>query len=196
MAPPIASPTISTGRKDAPVPGLSLLQLAQEILLRPVEIRLLVHFRASLARRHRQRADMHAIGLGALQQRDMLQIRRDRLERAHQIAQHVVVDGDLPRIAPAVDEIGLFIERGVDEMRRALQLRRDSHALRGIGKIEHDVAGTIEIARLAPRQRYNLRTTGCAEVPQRGIAHEPGGAGHHDFLACHFLELPPRVVGT
>ena len=59
------------GAQDAPVPGLALLQLAQKILLRPIEVRLLVHFRAAFARRHGERADVDAIGLGALQQRDM-----------------------------------------------------------------------------------------------------------------------------
>ena len=53
---------------------LALLQFAQKILLRPVEIRLLVHFRAALARRHRERADVDAIGLRALQQRDMAEL--------------------------------------------------------------------------------------------------------------------------
>ena len=95
---------------------LALLQVAQEILLRPVEIRLLVHFRAALARRHGERADVDAIGLGALQQRDMPKRRRNRLERRHQIAQHRVVDVDLLWIAPAVDQVRRLIERGVDEM--------------------------------------------------------------------------------
>jgi len=31
-------------------------------------------------------------------------------------------------------------------------------------------------------------------VPQRGVAHEPRGARHHDFLACHFLELPAVLL--
>ena len=81
-------------------------------------------------------------------------------------------------------------------MRRALQLRRDRRALRGIGEIERDMARTMEIAWLAPRQRHNFCTTGCAEVPQRRVAYEPCGARHHDLLVCHFLELPAVLLGT
>ncbi len=81
--------------QDAPVPGLPLLQLAQKVLLRPVEIRLLVHFRAAFPRRHGERTDMHAIGLGALQQRHVPERWRDRLERRHQVAQHRVIGSDL-----------------------------------------------------------------------------------------------------
>ena len=77
------------------MPALAVLQLAQEMLLLPVEVRLLVHLRAVFARRHGERADVHAIGLGALQQRDVAKLWRDRLERGHQIAQHQVVGADL-----------------------------------------------------------------------------------------------------
>jgi hypothetical protein len=48
-----------------------------------VEIRLFVHFGAALPRRHVKRADMHAMGFGALQQRDVV-VRRHR----HQVAEH------------------------------------------------------------------------------------------------------------
>ena len=72
---------------------------------------------------------MNAIGLGALQQRHVPKRRRRRLERRHQVAQHRVVDGDLARIAPAVDQVRRLIERGVDEMGRALQFGRGVPAL-------------------------------------------------------------------
>ena len=98
------------------MPGLALLQFAQKIFLSPVEVRLLVHFRAALARRHVERANVDAIRLRALQQRDMAERRRNRFERRHQIAQHQIVGSDLVRIAPAVDQVRCFIERGIDEM--------------------------------------------------------------------------------
>ena len=52
--------------QDRPGPVLAPLQGAQVVFLIPVEVRLLVHFRAIFPRRHRKRADMDAIGLGAL----------------------------------------------------------------------------------------------------------------------------------
>jgi hypothetical protein len=120
----------------------------------------------------------------------MLQCRRDRFERAHQVAQHMIVDRDLLLVAPAVDEIGLFIERRVDQMRGALELACHRGALRRVGEVERDVTRAVEIARLTPRQRHNLRAADCAEVPQGGVADETGGTGHYDFLVCHFIGLP------
>ena len=111
------------------MPRLALLQLAQKILLRPVKVRLLVHLGAAFACRHLERPDVGAIGLGALQQRDMPELRRDRLECGHQIAQHPVIDVDLLLIAPAVDEIRRLIERGVDQMGCTLQGGRCTRAL-------------------------------------------------------------------
>ena len=165
--------------------ALALLQPAQEVLLRPVEIRLLVHFRAAFPRRHRQRSNMHAIGLGTLQQRHMPQRWRHRLENRHQVAQHGVIGADLVWIAPAIDQVRRLIERGVDEVGRALQLRRRVLALGGIGQIDRDVTGAVELARLAPRQRDHLASAGSAEMPQGGASHQTGGAGDHNLLACH-----------
>ena len=137
--------------KDAPVPRLALLQFAQKILLRPVEIRLLVHFRAAFARRHRERAHVDAIRLGTLQQRNMAEPWRNRFERLHQIAQHHVVGSDLVWIAPAVDQIRRFIERGIDKMGCILQRSCGLRALRSIGQIDLNVAGAVELSRFAPR---------------------------------------------
>ena len=128
---------------------------------------------------------MDAIGLRALQQRDMAELRRDRLERRHQIAQHQIVGADLVRIAPAVDQVRRFIERGIDEMGCVLQRSCGLRALRRIGQIDRYVAGAMELARLAARQRYNFAAAGPAEVPQCGISHQPGRARDHYFLVGH-----------
>ena len=172
--------------QNAPVPGLALLQFAQKILLRPVEIRLLVHFRAAFARRHDERTDVNAIGLGALQQRDVPKLRRGRLERGHQVAQHQIVGADLVRIAPAVDQVRRFIERGIDEVGGALQFGGDAHALRRVGQVDRNVAGAVgaraACAATAPQPRIRQR----AEVPQGGISHQPGRARDHDLLVRPF----------
>ena len=186
--------------QNAPVPRLALLQLAQKILLRPVKIRLLVHFRAAFPRRHLERADMDAIGLGALQQRDMPELRRGRLERRHQVAQHRVIGVDLVLIAPAIDQIRRLIERGVDEMGCALQFGRCTRALGGIGQVDRDVTGAVELARLAPRQRDHLASAGAAEMPQGGVSHQPRGArddylfGHSHVLRCDLCLTRPALA--
>ncbi len=138
------------------MPGLASLQFAKEILLRPVKIRLLVHFRAALPRRHGQRTDVDAVGLGALQQRDVLERRRRRLQHRHQVAEHQIVGSDLAFIAPAIHQVRRLIERGIDEVGCALQLRRAARALRGVGQIHLNMAGAIKITRLSARQRDNL----------------------------------------
>jgi hypothetical protein len=59
--------------------------------------------------------------------------------------------------------------------------------LRGFGQVDLDVPGAEELARLAPRQRHNVASTGRAEVPQCGISHQSGRARDHHFLPCHAL---------
>ena len=167
------------------MPRLALLQFAQKILLRPVKVRLLVHFRAALARRHRERADVNAIGLGALQQCDMPELRRGRFERGHQIAQHQIVGADLVLIAPAVDQIRCLIERGINQVGGALQFGGGAQALRRIGQVDRNVPGAVKLARLATRQRQNVASPDAAEVPQCGISHQSGRARDHHFLVCH-----------
>ena len=128
---------------------------------------------------------MHAIGLGTLQQRHMPQRRRRRLENRHQVAQHRVIGADLVRIAPAIDQVRRLIERGVDEMGRAPQLGRRALALGGIGQVDRDVTGAVELARLSPRQRDHLASAGAAEMPQGSASHQTRGARDNDLLACH-----------
>ena len=133
---------------------------------------------------------MHAIGLGALQQRDVLESWRCGFERAHQIAQHAVVGLDLPGVAPAIDQARRLIECGIDQMGCTAELGRGAAAILGAGEIDRHVPRAVEIARLAARQRDALAIIGCTEVPQGGAADQAGGAGDHDFLVGHVLELP------
>ena len=62
------------------MPVLALLQLAKKVLLRPIEVRLLVHFGAAFPRRHREWADVDAVSFGTLQQGDVPKRGRHRLE--------------------------------------------------------------------------------------------------------------------
>ena len=138
---------------------------------------------------------MHAIGLGALQQRHMPQRWRRRLENRHQVAQHRIIGADLAWIAPAIDQVRRLIERGVDEVGRAPQFGRGVLALRGIGQVDRDVAGAVELARLSPRQRDHLASAGSAEMPQGGASHQTRGARDHDLLARHSHVLRVRLPG-
>jgi len=132
------------------------LQFAKKVLLRPIEIRLLVHFRAAFPRRHRERTDVDAVGFGALQQRHVPERRRRRLQHRHQVAEHQIVGSNLAFIAPSIHQVRRLIERGVDKVGCALQLRSDAGALHGVRQIHRNVAGAMKLARLAARQRDNL----------------------------------------
>src|SRR5262249_3140959 len=98
-------------------------------------------------------------------------------------------------IAPAIDQIGLFMERGIDQMRRAFYLLGDRRALRGIGEIDRNEARAIKLARLAPRQRDHFCVADRAESTKRRAADEACRAGD-DHLFCHGQNLPFLVVWT
>jgi hypothetical protein len=104
----------------------------------------------------------------------------------HQVAQNLVVGAYLIWIAPAVDQVRRFIKRGIDQMRCALQFRCGIGTLGCYGKVDRHMARAIELARLAPRQRHDLASIQCAEVPQGGVSHQPGRAGDHYLLVGHF----------
>jgi hypothetical protein len=58
-------------------------------------------------------------------------------------------------------------------------------ASRRVGQVDGYVVGAVEIARLSPRQRYDVATAGSAEVPQCGISHQPRRARDHHLFASH-----------
>src|SRR5439155_17481080 len=70
--------------QDRPVPALPLLLRPEVVLLQPVEV-LVRMARRALARGHRHRLDVRAVGLGALEQRDVLETPRRALQRLEQI---------------------------------------------------------------------------------------------------------------
>ena len=59
---------------------------------------------------------MRAIGLGALQQRHVLELGCRSLERRKQIFQHPQIRFHLVPLTPALDHAGLFVQRGIDHM--------------------------------------------------------------------------------
>jgi hypothetical protein len=55
--------------------------------------------------------------------------------------------------------------------------------LPGIRKIGLDMAGAVQLARLAPRQRHDIAA--ADEVTQGGVSDQPGRAGDHNLLVRH-----------
>jgi hypothetical protein len=66
-------------------------------------------------------------------------------------------------------------------------LRRGLRALRGIHEIHGHMARTVELARLAAGQGDDFDVTDMLEMPQGGVADQPGRTRNHNFLACHCI---------
>ena len=67
----------------------------------------------------------------------------------------------------------------------ALQIRRQAGTLPGIRQIGLNMAGAVQLARLAPRQRDQLAPTGATEVAQGGVSYQPGRARDDNLLGRH-----------
>ena len=171
--------------QDRPVPGLARLPGAQIAFLVPVEVRLLVHLRAVLACRHRERTDMHAVGLGALQQGHVAEPRGDLFEGAEQVPQHRLVGPDLLVFLPARDQPRPLVECGIDEMGDAGEPGRESGAGIGVGEIERRPARAECLVGTAARDGDHLAARLACEMLHGGIADEAGGAGDQDFSGRH-----------
>ena len=124
---------------------------------------------------------MHAIGLGALQQRHVAEPRRDFFEGAKQVPQHRLVGADLLVFLPARDQPRPLVERGIDEMGDAGELGREPGAGLAIGEIERQPARAECLVGTAARDGDHLGARLACEMLHGGIADEAGGAGDQDF---------------
>ena len=88
-------------------------------------------------------AEMHAIGLGALQQGDVPQARIARLHRIHQVGQHRRVGGDLVGLQPALAELRLLEQRAVDDAGDAAQRRQRRAAGLRIRQVDGEEARAL-----------------------------------------------------
>ena len=68
---------------------------------------------------------MRPVGLGSLQQRDMLEVLRHRLQRLEQVLQHRQVRLHLFTIAPAFHQAGLFVDGRIHDMGHVGHLPED-----------------------------------------------------------------------
>src|SRR5437868_7460831 len=166
------------------------------IFLVPAEVGLLVHFRAVFARRDRKRADMYAIGLGALQQRHMAQILRVSFERVQQVAEHALVGLDLLAFPPAGNQSATFVQSGIYQVRNVGQARGKLLGSGSVGQVQWSEARTMSNVGRPPRQSDNVAIGIGAERPDRRIADQPTSARNQDLLACHDSGLLRWGVGT
>ena len=154
--------------------------LAQVVLLKPVEIVVRVA-RRPFARRHGDRPQMHAVGLGALQQRDMTK-RIPRRERFDEIAQHRQIGGHLLARAPSLDQVRPLLKRRVDQVRDLRQPRERLAARRFVHEVERQMSDPVGVAdpRAAPGNRHRLPALEAFETGQRGLADDARRAGDQD----------------
>jgi hypothetical protein len=91
---------------------------------------------------------------------------------------------DLLLIAPAVDQVRRFVERGIDRWVASAARRGCAHCAAS-AEIDRHMARAVELARLAAGQRNDLDAGIACEMPQGGVADQTRRARDHDLLACH-----------
>ena len=120
----------------------------------------------------------------------MPELRRDRLERRHQIAQHqslVSICSDRASHRPG--SAPHRARRRPDGWRPAIRSR--PAALGGIGEIDGHMAGAVQLARLAPRQCNHLASAGPAKCRKAALPTRPVAPATTIF--CLPFARPPDV---
>ncbi len=168
---------------------------AQVVLLRPVEIGLFPHFRPALARGNGQRADVDAVGLGALQQRHVPQLRGGGKQRPHQVAQHAVVGADLLIVAPALDQSGQFEQSRVDQVSDIAQRVRRLPTGSGVCQVKRKMPSDYA-SRAAAGNGDDIDIGRLSEMLQRRVANEARRASHQHRLATHRHDYPSAPVAN
>ena len=129
---------------------------------------------------------MHAIGLGALQQRHVAQAGRGLFERARTDSAASARWCGSARLPPARDQPRPLVERGIDEMGDAGEFGRERWRT---PRRRRDRADTS--ARRMSRRDWRRETAITSQPGLRcemlhgGIADEAGGAGDQDFSGRH-----------
>jgi hypothetical protein len=121
---------------------------------------------------------VHAVGLGALQQADVLQACRRRRQRLHQVAQHLQVGVHLLALAPARYQPGELVDGRVDDVGDVAEpLGRTAAGLR-VAQVEVDVAPVALPAHLGLAPRHGDHVVAVGEEALDGSQpDETAGSG-------------------
>jgi hypothetical protein len=153
--------------------------LGQEVLLQPVEVGVLVTG-VALAGRDPHRVHVDAVGLGALQQRHVLEgvVAGQRLD---QVLQHLQVGLHLVVLGPPGDETGLLVDRGVDEVAHVGDVGERRRAGVRVAQVHRQVpeGPLAEDLRLAPRHRHDVPAV-VEETVDGGGSDQSAGSGDED----------------
>jgi hypothetical protein len=146
---PIAVPAHDLRTHDAVTKARLRGERLQIVLLLPIEVGAF-GTRIAFATGIRHRSQMCTVRLRALQQRHVLE-RGHVHERVEQVLEHRLVGGDLLRIAPTGDQLGLLVQRRVRDVRDVTKLRAFGESLASgtVGQVHlHELrtAGEIRLA--------------------------------------------------
>ncbi len=150
---------------------------AKQILLLPVEIRV-VPMRRDLSRGNTNRhAEVGAVGLGALEQCHVLEARQG-VERAFE---HAPVALDLVRIEPAPDQLWLLVERRIDEVRRVAMIFEFGTRPPRVPQVNRQRASAaLEVRRPARERDHRVIAAKRVDPLHDRTAHHAERPGHDD----------------
>ena len=129
---------------------------------------------------------VHAVRLGALQQRDVLH--RAEVERVEDVAQHRCVPLHQLLLVPARQQARTLLERGVDEVGDPLELAEHPAARCGVREVEGEQADPGEVRWQRAGHAHHVEPTDSAELLERRVTDQPRRAGNENSaLAGHAL---------
>ena len=115
---------------------------------------------------------MDAVGFGALQERHVAQARRTGLHGVEQAPEHAVVGVDLLHVAPAGDQLGPLVQRGVDEVGDAADLRPKPGTGRVVREVGRHELSAAQVVWPAARHHHDFALRLRGEALGHRDAHE------------------------
>ena len=153
--------------------------------------RLMLTTGPALLGRNGDRGKVRPVRLAALENRDVTEGRRGRLQRIQQVPEHRQVHFHLGSLPPALHEVVFFMERHVGDMGDAGDLAEHLQTLVPIRQIDGDRAGSDRHRGPASRQRNDIPASQRREVPHGCGAGYAGGARDQDPVHAH---ITPRRI--
>ena len=169
------------GTKDRPRPASSRLLLPEVVLLQEVEVAVRVAG-PPLPRRNRRDFEVNPVGLGALQERDVLESGVPGRQGLEEVLQHAEVGLHLVVLQPSLHQPRLLVQGGVHEVADIAELADHRLALRTVGQIHRPQGGAGHAAGYPAGQAHHVPVAELGKVPHRGQPHQARCAGDDDPL--------------
>ena len=128
---------------------------------------------------------MRAVGFGALQHRDVLQVCGHGFERLEQVDQHAAVGLHLLRVDPALNQARFLVHRRIDDVCHLAHLAEDLGAACGVGQIDRHEAHAVLAVRRAAGNGHYIPVRQAGKMSDCGIADQTRRSGNEHGVLCH-----------